>query len=123
MRMAVSVADKLQEAIELLRAASVETPSLDAQLLMAHALSCSRLDVIAHPERELAPGESDVFDTMLHRRARREPLAYILGSREFHGLEMSVTRDVLVPRPPSGMPFSGMSLLRTRRRKLRSSGR
>lgn len=97
--MAVSVADKLQEAIELLRAASVETPSLDAQLLMAHTLSCSRLDVIAHPERQLAGDESDALDTMLHRRAGREPLAYILGSREFHGLEMSVTRDVLVPRP------------------------
>ena len=98
-----TVPDNLQRAIGLLRAANVETPLLDAQLLIALALNCSRLDVIAHPEREMTADESSAFHEMLQRRAGREPLAHILGFREFHGLEIAVTSDVLVPRPETEM--------------------
>lgn len=78
-----------------LEAAGIEAAALEAQLLAAHVIGGERIDVLAHPERgfpELA-GEA-----ILQRRERREPLAYILGWREFYGRRIRVTPAVLIPR-------------------------
>ena len=93
------VSDELHTAICRLREAGVETPQLDAQLLMAKALDCSRLEIVAHPERLLDNTELESFHAMLDRRVSRYPLAYILGTKEFFGLEFNVTPSVLIPRP------------------------
>lgn len=77
----------------------METPQLDSQLLMAYALGCSRLDVVAHPERVLTDPQLTLLRDMLQRRATRYPLAYILGEKEFFGLLLEVTPAVLIPRP------------------------
>ena len=93
------VGDVLTDATLRLREAGVETPQLDSQLLMAHVLNCSRLDLIAHPERVLTDSELIDFRTMLDKRSSRFPLAYILGCKEFYGLELQISSGVLVPRP------------------------
>lgn len=94
-----SVSKELISAIARLRDAGVETPQLDSQLLMAYALGCSRLDVVAHPERVLTDPQLTLLRDMLQRRATRYPLAYILGEKEFFGLLLEVTPAVLIPRP------------------------
>ena len=94
-----SASGKLNSAIERLREAGVETPQLDAQLLMAKALGCSRIELIAHPERLLNDARREAFQAMLDKRTARYPLAYILGSKEFYGIEINVTPAVLIPRP------------------------
>ncbi|MCE5200516.1 MAG: peptide chain release factor N(5)-glutamine methyltransferase [Armatimonadota bacterium] len=93
------VGEELSASITRLAQAGVDSPALDAQLLMAHALNCSRLDVIAHPEHELSDIELQGFAHMLDSRADRYPLAYILGYREFYGLDLIVSPGVLIPRP------------------------
>ncbi len=87
-----SVAAALAEA----RALGIER--LDAQLLVAHVLQRSRAWVIAHDEAALGE-QAQTLGALLRRRAAGEPLAYLLGEREFHGLTLRVTPDVLVPRP------------------------
>lgn len=72
---------------------------LDAQVLAAHALGRRRAWVIAHDDAELDDDRARVLHALLARRAAGEPLAYLLGEREFHGLVLRVTPDVLVPRP------------------------
>ena len=89
----------LNRAATRLVRAGVASPLLDAQLILAHVLHCSRLDLIAHPKRVLTEGELEAFDATLDRRSAREPLAYSLGHREFFGLEIDVGPAVLVPRP------------------------
>ena len=91
--------DVLASAARRLADAGIDTPLLDAQSIMASVLGCSRLDLIAHPNRELTEPQSEEFLSMLNRREARFPLAYLIGKREFHGLEIDVTPDVLVPRP------------------------
>jgi len=91
--------DLLRPATVRFAEAGVDTPLLDAQLLLAHVLHCSRLDLIAHPDRVLTEPEIAALDAMLNRRSAREPLAYILGRKEFFGLEIDVSPGVLVPRP------------------------
>ena len=93
------VEDYLRPAALKLKDAGVESPLLDAQLIMARALKCSRLNIIAHPERELSEAESENFIGMLEKRTERYPLAYLLGSKEFYGLEIEVRPGVLIPRP------------------------
>lgn len=97
--MSYAIGDILVQAIDLLRASGIDTPQLDAEILLAHALSRTRLDVIAHPELELPESQYGAFCAMLDRRAQRCPLAYLTGRREFYGLDLEIAEGVLVPRP------------------------
>ena len=72
---------------------------LDAQLMLARLLGSTRTQLIAHDEDLLAPEVGARWSDWLERRAAGEPLAYLLGEKEFHGLMLEVTPDVLVPRP------------------------
>jgi release factor glutamine methyltransferase len=72
---------------------------LDAQLLLARLLATTRTRLIAHDERLLTPVESALWEDWLERRLAGEPVAYLLGEKEFHGLALEVDRNVLVPRP------------------------
>jgi len=71
----------------------------EARLLLAHATGFSEASVLAHPEREL-PAEAEAkFREFAARRARGEPIAYLLGEKEFYGLPLAVNPAVLIPRP------------------------
>lgn len=89
----------ITQSARLLERAGVDTPRLDAELLLADLLGVGRAHLYAHPEQELDTDVLREFLRRLERRAKREPLAYILGRAEFYGLEFTVTPDVLVPRP------------------------
>jgi release factor glutamine methyltransferase len=80
-------------------AASQSIDRLDARLLVEHLAPCSHADLIAHPQRLLAAAQEARLAGLLKRRAAGEPLAYLLGSAKFHGLEFLVTPAVLIPRP------------------------
>jgi len=72
---------------------------LDAQLLLAHHLQCSRSWLIAHDDAELDAAQAQAYAADCRRRATGEPLAYLIGAWNFCGLELQVTPAVLVPRP------------------------
>lgn len=93
------VAGALQSAVLRLTAAGVDSPRLDAELLLAQVLSRNRTYLFAHPERRLQPGETEHFAALVERRVRREPLPYLLGRWEFLGLSFRVGPGVLIPRP------------------------
>lgn len=80
-------------------ARSSESPQLDAQLLLAHLLHRPRSYLAAHPEHAVDSTANAQFQALLARRGRGEPLAYLLGEREFWSLALSVTPAVLIPRP------------------------
>ena len=73
--------------------------SLDAQLMLARLLGSTRTQLIANDDAALAPDVDARWAAWLERRAGGEPLAYLLGEKEFHGLMLEVTLEVLVPRP------------------------
>lgn len=89
----------LQEGQSLLEQKGVDSPRLSAELLMAYVLQCSRLDLIADRKRVLSQDEIKQVHSLFTRRAQGEPVAYILGTKEFYGLDFRVTPDVLIPRP------------------------
>lgn len=72
---------------------------LDAELLIGHALGLARLHLYTESERPLEADELEAVRALLKRRARREPVAYILGTRAFRSLTLAVGPAVLVPRP------------------------
>ncbi|HEX5713133.1 MAG TPA: peptide chain release factor N(5)-glutamine methyltransferase [Solirubrobacterales bacterium] len=94
-----SVREALEAAVDGLRAAGVEDPRLDVEVLLAEATGRDRAALIANPEAELSPAASRAFGEMVRRRLRREPVAYIVGRRGFRNLELAVDRRVLIPRP------------------------
>lgn len=83
----------------MLRASGAGTPSLDAALFLCAAAGVDRSRVAVHPELPLGPAAEKDFRRMLGRRADGDCAAYVLGSKEFRGIDFAVTRDVLVPRP------------------------
>ena len=80
-------------------AAGVETPEVDARLLLGHALRLDRAQLIAQSDRLLESREVDAVSALAARRLKREPVARIQGAKEFWSLPLTVTPDVLVPRP------------------------
>jgi release factor glutamine methyltransferase len=84
---------------EAWRQASLRIDRLDARLLVEHVAGCTHADLIAHPERFLTRAQTARLETVLVRRVAGEPLAYLLGSADFHGLDFAVSPAVLIPRP------------------------
>ena len=83
----------------LTKAHALGVARLDAQWLLEHLLGRPRTWLIAHDDSELSPAQAAQWRALLTRRAAGEPLAYVVGEREFRGLALQVTPAVLVPRP------------------------
>lgn len=89
----------LRWAADDFRGRGIDTPRLDAELLLAFALSSTRIQLFVDSKRPLETAELGRFRELVKRRRAREPIAYILGRREFYGRPFRVDRRVLVPRP------------------------
>jgi release factor glutamine methyltransferase len=76
-----------------------DSPTLDAELLLASVLKISRAALIARSEQLLTAEQQKTFDVLIARRQQGEPIAYLLGHREFWSLDLIVTSDTLIPRP------------------------
>jgi release factor glutamine methyltransferase len=91
------------------------SPRLDAEVLLAHAIRTDRVRLVIESDRELEPAELGLYRSFIERRRRGEPVAYILGRREFFGLDFVVDRRALVPRPDTEALVE-VALERTRHR-------
>lgn len=102
---------------DLLRRGVNDSPRLDAELLLSHAIGLDRVRLIVDSARPLDSDELGRYRELLVRRRRFEPVAYILGEREFYGLRFSVNPHVLIPRPDTET-LVNVALERTRGRHL-----
>jgi release factor glutamine methyltransferase len=93
------VGEALDAAADALAAAGVETPRLDAEVMLSGATGWGRATLAADPGRGIPASAARSFGEMVRRRLRREPVAYILGRKGFRSIEVAVDRRVLVPRP------------------------
>ena len=97
---APAIADELARGTALLRGAGVETPRLDAELLLAWVLGVPRMELVLAVRDPVSPDAAGAYAQLLARRAHgREPVAYLLGSKPFRRLSLTVDRRVLIPRP------------------------
>ena len=94
-----TVRSLLQWAREWLGKKGVENPRLDAELLLARALGCDRLRLYIDTDKPLTAEELSRFKPLIQRRGAREPVAYILGTKEFYGRAFDVAPGVFIPRP------------------------
>lgn len=96
-----SIGHVLDKAARTLEGAGIGSARMDAALLLAHAVGKSREELLLESANLLKNNEIDIFDSYVKRRAEREPIAYIIGKKEFWSLDFYVTRDTLIPRPDS----------------------
>jgi release factor glutamine methyltransferase len=99
MLLRVTVLEVIQRSADFLTRKSVDSPRLQAELLLAHALGVQRMQLYLNFERVLTTPEEEAVRELIKRRGAREPLQHIIGSTSFCGLEMAVNRNVLIPRP------------------------
>jgi release factor glutamine methyltransferase len=96
---ALTLGEVLRRSTEHLAEKGSETPRLDAELLLAHALGVERIELYMHLDRPLGPRELDEARALVARRAAREPLQYVVGEWGFRRLTLAVDRRALIPRP------------------------
>jgi release factor glutamine methyltransferase len=95
----VTVLESIKRSTEFLTKKGVESPRLQTELLLAHLLKLPRMQLYLNFERTLMSQEVESFRELIKRRGQREPVQHIIGATSFCGLEIAVSRDVLVPRP------------------------
>jgi len=94
-----SVAGALREATSVLSSAGVDTPRLDAELLLAFVLGVDRARLVVDAHASVSEDHLARFSELVARRQAREPVAYILGRKDFRRITLAVDRRVLIPRP------------------------
>ena len=95
--MSANYRDAFQNGIKLLTEAGIAEAKLDARLLLEYVCGTDHSTLLAHPERELSETEAKEYEKCLKRRAKREPVAYIVGTWDFMGLSFAVNSNVLIP--------------------------
>lgn len=95
----LSVLEVVKKTSEFFASKGIESPRLNAELLVGHALGLRRMDLYLRFEQAVGDAELAALREMVRRRGRREPLQYVLGHTEFHGLRLKVDRRALIPRP------------------------
>jgi len=94
-----TVSEALSAASDALEAAEVDTPPLDAEVMLAEAMGVSTAALRAGSEGGVSPAAARAFGAMVRRRVQREPVAYIVGRRWFRRIQVHVDQRVLIPRP------------------------
>lgn len=95
----MTLAQALHRAEERLRAANIEDPWLEAEVLLRHALRLDRHTLFSRLQEPIEPQQQATYEALIRRRLAREPTAYIMGRREFYGLELECTPAALIPHP------------------------
>ena len=95
----MTIADAIRQGTQMLRKAGVPEPRREAGSLLAHLLGKDRTFLITQAEEALSDADLDSYRGLVERRAKGEPLQYIMGVQDFFGLEFKVTPEVLIPRP------------------------
>ncbi|HST13235.1 MAG TPA: peptide chain release factor N(5)-glutamine methyltransferase [Gaiellaceae bacterium] len=95
----MTLADVLKGAVDYLTARGVDTPRLDAELILARALGLQRIELYTQHDRPLTDAERAEARELVRRRGAREPLAYVLGDWDFRRLTLKTDKRALVPRP------------------------
>ncbi|MBM6579753.1 peptide chain release factor N(5)-glutamine methyltransferase [Microvirga sp. BT689] len=113
-------AEALKELRRTLSEAGFETAALDARLLLLEALGISATDLVSQPDTPLKPEQADTLAAFARRRLNHEPVARILGGREFWGLPFRLSPETLVPRPDTEtLVETALALLPDRQAPLR----
>ncbi|MCB0095360.1 MAG: peptide chain release factor N(5)-glutamine methyltransferase [Caldilineaceae bacterium] len=96
---ATTVGRALVSATERLRDVGIDTPQLDAQVILAYVLKRARSWLFAHHDHKLSAEEAEAYTDLIIRRSHHEPVAYLTRCKEFYGVEFYVDSRVLIPRP------------------------
>jgi release factor glutamine methyltransferase len=89
----------LSEARRILASYDIESPALESELLLRYVLDMDRVQLLIEYDSRIEPGAEQLFWRIIERRLKNEPAAYIMGHREFYGLDFYVNQNVLIPRP------------------------
>lgn len=93
------MSEVLRSGITMLRSAPTDSPRLDAELILAHSLGKSSIQLVTAANEGVPNAARDVFFAAIGRRVKGEPVAYLIGSKEFYGRPFKVNSSVLIPRP------------------------
>lgn len=95
----MTINQALNNTLKKLRRNNIPTPHFDTEILLSYVLKKAREYILSHPEKHLTKKQAVKYQTLINRRIKNEPIAYITGCKQFYGLNFIVNKHVLVPRP------------------------
>ena len=96
----ITIAEALRQGVlTLSKNKTMETPRLDAEVLLCCVLKCERISLVINKDKIISQSEKDTFLSYIDRRSKNEPVSYITGTKEFMSLEFDVHPGILIPRP------------------------
>jgi len=108
----------ISNSIVILKKHNIKFPHLDAEILLSFVSKKPREFLLTHPEFQLTKTQLDRFNKLISRRIKGEPIAYLTGKKGFYGLEFLVSKDVLVPRPETGLMIDeALKIIKTKQTK------
>ena len=105
-----TLGEVIRQTQDKLEVANIPDARLEAEVLLINILQVHRHRIYAYQEQELNAQQGQLLDRLVERRLKREPLAYILGRKEFYGLNLAVTPAVMIPRPETELLVEQNSL-------------
>ncbi|MDY6935760.1 MAG: peptide chain release factor N(5)-glutamine methyltransferase [Spirochaetota bacterium] len=93
------LSDVIKGIILQFQSLDIENPGLDAEVILSHVLKIERFRLITEREKNISETENTIITELVQRRLRGEPVAYLIGYKEFYSLNFQINRDVLIPRP------------------------
>lgn len=105
-------------AIKKLAAKKIPSAVLDVEIILAFVLKKSREFILTYPEKELTAGQEKNFWQLISRRTKNEPIAYLVGEKEFYGLKFKVNKNTLIPRPESELIIDEIKNILTPNQKI-----
>ena len=87
--------------LEFLKSSSIENPKKEIEIFLCHLLSCSKFELYNRPKKSISLTKVNLLNDWLKRRAKREPIQYIINNAWFYGRDFYVNKNVFIPRPES----------------------
>ncbi|MBR5626762.1 MAG: peptide chain release factor N(5)-glutamine methyltransferase, partial [Thermoguttaceae bacterium] len=113
----------LEWTVEFFKKKGADSPRLDAEVLLAHALNCQRITLYTNYDDEPGEAQRTVFRDLVKRRGAGEPVAYLVGHKEFFSLDFKVTPDTLIPRPETEqLVLEVLEHIKTRQKETGNNG-
>jgi release factor glutamine methyltransferase len=117
-----TVSEILDKTTGYLKKKGIPEPRIDAEVLLAHILKIERLEIYLNLDWQLTEKDLSAYEKLIERRAAREPVAYIVGYKEFMGLKFFLNKEVLIPRPETEILVEKVIEKAQRMKKVKSYG-
>ena len=114
----MNIENALNEGVNILQKSKISNPQLDSEILLSSSIKRDKKHIILNPKEHISPEQSEKFKSLIERRKKGEPIAYLINKKDFWKDEFFVNKDVLIPRPDTELIIEQVLKIFSKERQL-----